>query len=145
VSDIDHEKGLLSLKPEKGLLGFLRDEPATMRLHYPPDSVKDLKAGDTITALLSYTKGAAEPGIRAYDAPPEIEAEARRGHHSMTGTVGKLDAGNGIFDLRTELGNLTFQFPAKDVEDLAVGEQITMQLAFVKEPGSEAAPEEDME
>jgi len=49
VSQLDQKTGTLSLQT-KGL--------PTMRLHFPPDQLKDVKNGDTITVHLGFTKEA---------------------------------------------------------------------------------------
>lgn len=46
VDKIDHAKGMLMLK----------HSAADMMLHFPPDAIKDLKNGDTITVNLGFTK-----------------------------------------------------------------------------------------
>jgi len=47
VDKIDHAKGVLTLK----------SGAPDMTLHFPPDSIKDLKNGDTITVKLGLMKG----------------------------------------------------------------------------------------
>ncbi len=49
VDKIDHAKGMLMLK----------HSAADMMLHFPPDAIKDLKNGDTITVNLGFTKSGA--------------------------------------------------------------------------------------
>lgn len=46
IESIDHQTGWLKLKTGMG----------EMTLHYPPQTIKELKKGDKITANLSYTK-----------------------------------------------------------------------------------------
>ena len=47
VDNIDHEKGMLTLK----------SSAPDMMLHFPPDSIKDLKNGDTITINIGFSMG----------------------------------------------------------------------------------------
>lgn len=47
VANIDYAKGTLSLK----------GKASEMTLHFPPDSIKDIKNGDTITVDLGFTTG----------------------------------------------------------------------------------------
>ena len=47
VDQIDHAKGMVTLK----------SGAADMALHFPPDSIKDLKKGDAITVDLGFSKG----------------------------------------------------------------------------------------
>ena len=47
VTNVDHAKGKLTLT----------NNEAEMVLHFPPDSIKDLKPGDTITILLGFETG----------------------------------------------------------------------------------------
>lgn len=54
VDMIDHAKGMLMLK----------SGAADMTLHFPPDSIKDLKNGDTITVKLGFSK--AKPAAMNY-------------------------------------------------------------------------------
>jgi hypothetical protein len=49
VTDIDHDTGKLSLNTQVGELD----------LHFPPQSVKDVKEGDQLTVHLSFSKGGA--------------------------------------------------------------------------------------
>lgn len=44
-----------TIDPAKGLVG-LKTDLGTLNLHFPPESIKDLKKGDTITVNLSYSK-----------------------------------------------------------------------------------------
>lgn len=46
VGNIDHEKGMLTL----------RSSAPDMMLHFPPASIKDLKNGDTIKVELGFSK-----------------------------------------------------------------------------------------
>lgn len=47
IENIDHKTGMLRLKTGEGPL----------ELHFPPPSIKDLKAGDAITVQLGFSKG----------------------------------------------------------------------------------------
>ena len=47
VAKLNHKKGTLELK----------SKPANLRLHFPPESLKDIKNGDKITVHLSFSKG----------------------------------------------------------------------------------------
>jgi len=47
VDNIDYAKGMLTLK----------SNAPDMMLHFPPDTIKDLKKGDTITVDLGFAKG----------------------------------------------------------------------------------------
>lgn len=47
VGKIDHAKGMLTLKHAAG----------DMMLHFPPDALKDIKDGDTITVRMGFTRG----------------------------------------------------------------------------------------
>ena len=47
VDKIDHAKGMVTLK----------SGAADMALHFPPDSIKDLKKGDAITVDLGFSRG----------------------------------------------------------------------------------------
>src|SRR5262245_19999552 len=49
VEEIDHSKGTLALNSRSG----------TLRLHFPPPSIGEIKKGDTITAWLAIAKAAA--------------------------------------------------------------------------------------
>lgn len=46
VESVDHKTGWVKVKTDDG----------PMTVHFPPDSVKDLKEGDTITVYLGYAK-----------------------------------------------------------------------------------------
>ncbi len=47
IESIDQKTGWLKVKTEEG----------SLNVHFPPDSLKDLKNGDTITVYLSFSKG----------------------------------------------------------------------------------------
>lgn len=47
VESVDHKTGWLKVKTSEG----------DLNVHFPPDSIKDLKEGETITVHLSYIKG----------------------------------------------------------------------------------------
>ena len=139
VSEIDYDKGLLTLTPEQGLLG-LKSEPAKMRLHFPKESVRNLKPGDLITTMLSFSTGI-ESNPRAFDAPEIAPGRPfENGRHRMSGTITAIDHQKGVFDLRTDAGTLTLQFPASAVRDLKEGDEITMQVAFMQDTPQKDAP-----
>jgi hypothetical protein len=50
ISKIDHKTGMVTVKTGAGNLD----------VHFPPNDIKDLKEGDTITVNLSFTKGGME-------------------------------------------------------------------------------------
>ncbi len=47
IKSIDHKSGVLKVDTK----------PHEMELHFPPDSIKDLKKGDKITVHLGFEKG----------------------------------------------------------------------------------------
>lgn len=47
VTHVDSKKGMVKLKTEEGTLG----------LHFPPESLKDVKKGEKITVNLGFSKG----------------------------------------------------------------------------------------
>lgn len=47
VESVDHKTGWVKVKTDEG----------TLTVHFPPDSIKDLKDGETITVHLGYTRG----------------------------------------------------------------------------------------
>lgn len=50
IKEIDHAKGTLTMD----------NNEAELRLHFPPNDIKDLRVGSTITAEMGYYKGAIE-------------------------------------------------------------------------------------
>lgn len=46
ITNIDHNKGLVTVK----------SEDHTLKLHFPPTSLRDLKDGDQISVEMSFTK-----------------------------------------------------------------------------------------
>lgn len=48
VESVDQKAGWMKVKIEEG----------TLNLHFPPDSLKDVKTGDTVTVHLGFHKGA---------------------------------------------------------------------------------------
>jgi hypothetical protein len=48
VTDVDHTTGMLSLNTHEGEL----------KLHFPPNAVKTVKTGDTLTVSLGFHEGA---------------------------------------------------------------------------------------
>ena len=51
VTEVDHTTGMLSLQTHAGEL----------KLHFPPDAVKDVKNGDALTVSLGFHAGASMP------------------------------------------------------------------------------------
>jgi len=47
VEKVDHKTGSFDLKTHEG----------TLRLHFPPDTLKEVKNGDMLTVHLGFTKG----------------------------------------------------------------------------------------
>ena len=59
VDSVDHKTGWVKVKTDEGVLS----------VHFPPDSVKDLKEGETITVHLGFTKGDMKDGGMMMDKP----------------------------------------------------------------------------
>ena len=51
VTEVDHTTGMLSLNTHAGEL----------KLHFPPDALKEIKNGDSLTVSLGFHKGASMP------------------------------------------------------------------------------------
>ncbi len=47
VESVDHKTGWVKVKTDEG----------SLTVHFPPDSLKDVKEGDTLTVHLAFTKG----------------------------------------------------------------------------------------
>lgn len=117
VTEIDQSKGLVTLSSADGAL----------KLHFPPQSIAELKKGDKITAQYALAKtGAAEESTRAFDAPKGL------GEHRMSGTVGKVDHAKGWVQLKTNQTTLEFRFPPQAVHDLKDGDHISVDMAYSK-------------
>ena len=52
VESVDHKTGWIKVKTEEGVL----------TVHFPPDSLKDVKEGETITIHLGFSKGERKDG-----------------------------------------------------------------------------------
>jgi hypothetical protein len=53
VSTVDHQTGMVSLNTDAGEL----------KLHFPPQSLQNVKEGDTLTVSLAFHEGAAMKGM----------------------------------------------------------------------------------
>ncbi len=116
VTEINQSKGSLTLASWVGPL----------KLHFPPQSVRDVKKGDWITAQFAFAKaGTPEGSARAYDMP------TGRAEHRMTGTVRDVDD-KGWLVVETEHTTLELHFPAEVLHDLEKGDRITVDMAFSK-------------
>ncbi len=51
VESVDAKAGWMKVKTDEG----------TLNLHFPPDSLKDVKAGETVTVHMGFHKGAPPP------------------------------------------------------------------------------------
>ncbi len=117
VTDINSSKGLVTLTSSDRIL----------KLHFPPQSVRDLKKGDRITAQYAFTKAGMPAGsTQAYDAPKGA------GEHRMTGTISNVDHEKGWLHVKTDQVTLELYFPPEMVRDLKEGDRITVDLAFSK-------------
>ena len=113
VSDINQSKGLVTLAASAG----------TIKLHFPPAALRDIKKGDTIIADYAM----AEPGTkRAYDAPQGI------GEHQMAGTISSIDHDTGAVQVKTAETTLELMFPPQAVRNLKQGDAVTVNMAFSK-------------
>lgn len=58
VQSIDHQTGKVTLQADSEKMGGkTKPESETLSLHFPPDSLKDVKQGDRITVNLGFSKG----------------------------------------------------------------------------------------
>jgi hypothetical protein len=117
VADINQEKGLVALTSPDGLL----------KVHFPPQSIRGVRIGDSITVQFAIAKADASGGsTRAYDAP------AGFGQHRMAGTVLMVDHEKGDLQVKTDASVLVLHFPPGDLQDVNVGERIVVDLSYSK-------------
>jgi hypothetical protein len=117
VAEIDHSTGALALASRGG----------TLKLHFPPSSISEIKQGDTITAWLAIEKAAAPAGsTRAYDAP------IGSGQHRMTGVVGQIRPARGWVSVKSGDTELDLRFTPEALKDLNPGDSVVVDLAFTK-------------
>jgi hypothetical protein len=57
IENLDHKTGWVTVKTGEG----------NLNVHFPPDALKDLKTGDTITVHLGFTKGEEMKGMEMKD------------------------------------------------------------------------------
>ncbi len=70
VESVDHKTGWVKVKTAEG----------DLTVHFPAESVKDLKEGETITVHLSYTKGEMKkPGAMMEKSEKPVEKPAKDG------------------------------------------------------------------
>jgi len=125
VTDIDHNKGLLSFRSTQS------DLP-TLKLHFPPASIRNLKDGDRITVAMALANRGGT-GTSAYDMPKRAN---EAGEHTMSGTVTDVDRDKGLLSFKTDEGTLKLHFPPDQVKNLKDGDRISVQMAFWKESGA---------
>jgi len=117
VSDIDRTTGAMTLTYPDGVL----------TVHYPPQSIRDLQKGETVTAQFALVKPAIPGGMtQSYDAPKGT------GEHRMNGTVESVDHDKGWLHITTEYGPLQLRFAPDLVRGINKGEHVTIDLAFTK-------------
>ncbi|HYD47767.1 MAG TPA: hypothetical protein VEB21_05440 [Terriglobales bacterium] len=114
VSHIDHDRGIVSL----------RTANSDLRLHFPPAAIAELKRGDKIDAQISVWRG--NPAI-AGDAPDPSSSFAERQNFA---SITDIDAGKGIVEVATANGPLRLQLSPATTQSLAVGDRITVEMAF---------------
>jgi hypothetical protein len=115
VSEIDQTKGLVTLATSVG----------TLKLHFPPPSLRDLGKGDVITAHYGFASPG-EGSLRVYDAP------RGRGEHQLVGTVTGINHGSGSVEVTTDEATLQLFFQPQAVRDLKQGDTIIVDLSFTK-------------
>jgi hypothetical protein len=115
VSEVNPSTGALTLASAVG----------TLKLHFPPQALRDVHKGDAITAEYAFTKEG-EHQTRAYDAP------AGAGEHQMAGTVSEVNHDAGWVHVKSGDTTLQLPFPREAVRDLKIGDRITIDLAFAK-------------
>lgn len=69
VESVDHKTGWVKVKTGEGVL----------TVHFPAESVKDLKDGEMITVHLSYTLGEEKMGGKMMGREPEAEKPMKNG------------------------------------------------------------------
>jgi len=69
VESVDHKTGWIKVKTGEGVLN----------VHFPADSVKDLKDGEMITVHLSYTRGEEKKGGKMMEREQETEKPMKDG------------------------------------------------------------------
>ncbi len=120
VTGIDHDTGLVTLASAGN----------TLNLHFPKDSLKNVKTGDQLTVEAAYAMSDAEKpsGTQAHRKP--AGDQPLHGDHWMTGTVTSVNASTGLITVKTDDAPLTVQFPPASVRDLKEGDKIALELAF---------------
>lgn len=113
VTWINHKTGLLHLKTA----------PVTLKLHFPPASIKDVKKGEPLTVRLAFVKGT---------APAEAGKGQGMGEHWMTGKIGKINHHTGVIHLTAAGHALVVHFHGPAIKDLKKGEEISVQLSYMK-------------
>jgi hypothetical protein len=117
VADINQEKGLVALTSADGPL----------KLHFPPQSIRGVRIGDSIVVQIAIAKAdAPEASTRAYDAPAGL------GQHRMTGTVLMVDHDKGGLQVKTNESILFLRFAPRKLQDVNVGERIIVDLSYSK-------------
>jgi hypothetical protein len=115
VSEIDQPRGLVTVA---GAVG-------TVKLHFPPQSLRDIQKGDVITARYAFAEPSGQ-SMRAYDAPHG------RDEHKMAGTVVGVDHVTGLVDVKTDEAPLQLIFRPQAIRDLKQGDAIVVEMAFSK-------------
>jgi hypothetical protein len=86
------------------------------------------------------------PGAMPGMYPGMMPGMMPHGHHSVSGTISKLDHEKGMVSLQTGAGTLELHFPPQSIADLKEGDSITVHLSFSKTPpGPGGMPEKSEE
>jgi len=110
VSAVDPSTGMVSVASAAG----------TVRLHFPPDTIRDMKKGGYLGVDYELTKGSA---ASAPNGP---------GANQITGTVQRVDHKKGWVDVKADQTHLTLRFPAKAVRDVKQGDPVTVGMSFTR-------------
>ena len=126
VTAVDHDTGLVTLATSGN----------TLNLHFPKDSLTNVKTGDRLTVEAGYALANAEQPAGTRPHHKVAGDQPLHGEHWMTGTVTSVNTKTGLITLKTDDAPLTVQFPAKSVRDLKEGDKIALELGFA--PASHA-------
>ena len=124
VTAIDHDTGLVTFATSGN----------TLNLHFPPDSLKNVKTGDHLTVEAGFAMADAEKPEGAQPRSKPAGDQPLHGDHWMTGTVTSVNSSTGLVTVKTDDAPLTVQFPRSSLRDLKEGDKIALELAFA--PGS---------
>lgn len=118
IEKIDHKSGLIRLHSEVG----------NVDLSFPPDDIRGFQSGDPVVVDLGFSRQGRSIGMNRMTDLLETFNELQ-----VTGTIRSIDYQKGNLDLITKAGDVTLNFPPKELKNLKRDDIVTVSMGYSKE------------